>query len=243
MSLPRESNPQVNAIFFDMNGTLRTRIPDQAWQDQSFKLLLKLLEQPDASPTLPEELTRRYKAYTRWANENGISLSEAEIWSEWVAPDLPAELTGPCAPELLLALRNYKGRTVLLPEAAAIIAELHRRGYRLGVISNTTSSIDLPRFIKENDLENYFEAVILSATFGYRKPSPEIFLEAANRLGLPPAECVYIGNNYVNDILGPRNAGYAMAMLVGSGTWQKDDLDVMLSSLNNLLDLFPQRRA
>lgn len=237
----------IDAILFDMNGTLRMRVPDRAFQDQSVKLFMELLELPNAPASLPDELTRRYKSYTQWANENGVSLSEAEIWTQWITPEMPPERIEPRAAELLLALRNCKGRTTLKPEAAQVVTELHQRGYRLGIVSNTTFSLDLPRFIHESNLNDFFEAVILSSTFGYRKPTPEIFWEAARGLNVKPEQCAYLGNNYANDVVGSRNAGFGMTLLIGlnsiNGYWQysNEKPDALLHSLNDLLDLFPPR--
>jgi putative hydrolase of the HAD superfamily len=247
MVSPVKATCNIDTILFDMNGTLRMRVPDKAFQDQSVKLLLELLETPDAPASLPDELTRRYKSYTQWANENGVSLSEAEIWTQWITPEMPPERIEPRAAELLLALRNCKGRTTLKPEAAHVVTELHEGGYRLGVISNTTSSLDLPRFIHENNLDDFFETVILSSTFGYRKPAPEIFWEAARVLNVKSEQCAYLGNNYANDVVGSRNAGFGMALLIElnsineHGQYSNEKPDAILNSLNDLLDLFPPR--
>jgi HAD superfamily hydrolase (TIGR01549 family) len=238
----------IEAILFDMNGTLRQRLPDEAWQRQSAGRLLSLLEMSEAPAGFIDELHRRYKAYAAWADETGQVLSEAEAWSRWIAPDLPPGLTGPRAAGLMLALRNCRGRTVLKPGALKVIAELHRRGYRLGVISNTTSTADLPGFIEENGLGRFFEVVVLSAVCGARKPAPKIFWEAAAGLGLPPGQCAYLGNKSANDVAGPRRAGFGLAVLVrpagaapGAGENPAGEPDLIIHELSELLDLFPPR--
>ncbi len=39
---------------------------------------------------------------------------------------------------------------------------------------------------------DFFDAIVLSGEVGRRKPDPEIFLLAAERVGAPPASCVFV---------------------------------------------------
>ncbi len=238
----------IEAIFFDMNGTLRMRLPDDVWQRQSVNRLLAMLGKPGAPVHYLDELIRRYKAYTRWADENETSLPEPEIWTRWITPDLPRERIEPQAVELMLVFRNCKGRSILKPGAADILIELRRRGYRIGVISNTTSTADLPRFIENCGLENLFEVVILSSVFGIRKPSPGLFEQATRLMHLDPARCAYLGNKIANDIVGAHRAGFGMAMLVtpkdAPSAAEGDPIkkpDKIIHELAELLEVFSPR--
>lgn len=51
------------------------------------------------------------------------------------------------------------------------------------------------------------------------KPAPHLFLEAAARLGLPPARLVMIGDQLETDVAGARAAGMAAALLAGVSRW------------------------
>ena len=238
----------IEAIFFDMNGTLRIRVPDDMFQMQSVERLLEILGKPDVPAAYLDELFRRYKAYTRWADENETSLSEAEIWNQWITPELPRERIEPQAVELMLALRNCKGRSKLKPGAVDVLGELSQRGYRLGVISNTTSTADLPRFIEECGLVKFFEAVVLSSMLGTRKPGTGIFREAIRLVRLDPAQCAYLGNKISKDVVGAHRAGFGMAMVISPTDLPqvplKDQVeipDVVIHELEDLLGIFPPR--
>jgi putative hydrolase of the HAD superfamily len=50
-------------------------------------------------------------------------------------------------------------------------------------------------------LYDRFQFVIFSSDFGYKKPDPRIFLEAAKRLSLDPESILCIGDNFDNDII------------------------------------------
>jgi putative hydrolase of the HAD superfamily len=131
------------------------------------------------------------------------------------------------------------------PDARQVIAELNARGYRLGVISNTTSSVDVPRSLEEYGLRKYFEVVILSSTAGRRKPAPEIFWETTRALKVEPARCAYLGDRISRDVVGAKRAGFALALLIearGSMTEPRDGIvqpDATIYSLSELLEIFP----
>jgi HAD superfamily hydrolase (TIGR01549 family) len=238
------SPQQIEAILFDVNGTLRKRVPDPEWQQENQERLSNLLAIPEVTPLFLDELTRRYKTYTRWADEHQASLPEAEIWAGWLTPDLSPAQIAPMAAELMLAFRSCRGRHILKPDAMPVIRELNRRGYRLGVISNTTSTLDIPRFIDENELAGYFDVVILSSQFRVRKPAPEIFWQAARVLGIDPSRCAYLGNKPANDVIGPRRAGFGMAVMVNNGDnipafEPGEEPDRIVHELVEILDIFP----
>jgi putative hydrolase of the HAD superfamily len=59
-------------------------------------------------------------------------------------------------------------------------------GLNTGLISNTWG-VNPPE-----DVSGLFDVVVLSGREGLRKPQPEIYLLAADRLGVPPAACVFV---------------------------------------------------
>ena len=244
--MPKPVIPNVEAILFDMNGTLRIREPHEPTQRAAFSRLLELLEKENASDVDWEELTRRQKAYTNWAQENLLQLSEGEIWSRWILPDYPREQIEPVAAELTLAWSERKGRTIPIPGAEEALIELKRRGYRLGIISNTMSSLDIPRSLDTFGWEEYFEVVVLSSSLKCRKPAPEPFWEAARMLKVEPARCAYLGNRISRDLVGCKRAGFAFGIIIepfGKPRVDEQDQpiapDAVINSLSELLEIFP----
>jgi putative hydrolase of the HAD superfamily len=235
----------IEAILFDMNGTLRMREPHQVTQQAASARLHQLLGKQESTQAYWDELTRRQKAYTRWAQDNRTQLSEAEIWTKWILPDLPREQIEPVATDLMLAWKERNGRVVPNPGAGETIHALKQRGYRLGVISNSTSTLDIPRSLETFGWKEYFEVVVLSSELKIRKPAPEPFLEAARRMSLPPARCAYLGNRISKDIAGCQRAGFALGIVLepADGT-HSDELDqtikpdIAIKSLTELLDIF-----
>jgi putative hydrolase of the HAD superfamily len=120
------------------------------------------------------------------------------------------------------------------PDAPAALATLAGRGYRMGVISNADGRVR--GLLEQAGLSSYFELVLDSAEVGLEKPDRRIFLAAAERLGLPPASCAYVGDIYEIDFVGARSAGLE-AVLIGPGAAPEDIARV--SSLEELLNVFP----
>lgn len=238
----------IEAIFFDMNGTLRTRVPHAPTQRAAVARMLQLLGKEHVPDEYWEKLTEHLQAYRQWAHANLLQLSEEEIWTDWMLPDEPRERVAPVAAELMLAWGERKGRTIPRPCALETLAALRHRGYRLGVISNTMSSIDIPRSMEEFGWQGYFEAVILASGVKARKPAPGPFLEAARSLNVEPAHCAYLGNRYWKDVVGCKRAGFARGIIIEYPDQppleeykQSVFVDTVIHSLSELLDIFPPK--
>ena len=60
------------------------------------------------------------------------------------------------------------------------------------VVGSSTERANIELAIQQHKLEDFFEGVIASEDVSIGKPNPEVFLKAANFLGLPPSECLVI---------------------------------------------------
>lgn len=240
----------IDAILFDMNGTLRRREPHEPTQTNATRRILELLGKNDIPDSYWDELTSRRKKYNQWAQGYLIQLAEDEIWTRWILPEYPPEQIGPVAAELTLAWSERKGHTVPIPGAEQMLLELRRRGYRLGVISNTMSSLDIPRDLEAFGWDQLFEVVILSSALKYRKPAPEPFLEAIHVLNVDAARCAYLGNRISKDIVGCKRAGFGLGIILepadGPRADEQDQTvspEVIIHSLNELLEIFLMRES
>jgi putative hydrolase of the HAD superfamily len=88
-----------------------------------------------------------------------------------------------------------------------------RKRYRLGIVSDAQRIFCKPE-LRTLRLENFFDAIVISSDYGFRKPDPRIFHMALAILDVPASEAVYIGNNYKTDLLGAKAAGLALAGLI-----------------------------
>ena len=91
------------------------------------------------------------------------------------------------------------------PETFALLAELKKRGIKIGLISNCFS--DERDMIRASSLLPYFDAVELSYEQGLRKPVLKLYTSIAEELGVKPEECLYIGDGGSKELQGAEKAG------------------------------------
>lgn len=77
----------------------------------------------------------------------------------------------------------------ILPGALEILHELRRRGVLVAIGSSSRNS---PAILERIGLAGFFDATSDGNDIRNSKPDPEVFLIAAKRLGLDPAECLVV---------------------------------------------------
>lgn len=87
------------------------------------------------------------------------------------------------------------------PAMAALVRRANERGIRTALLSNSWGNT-YPR----DTWDGMFDDIVISGEVGLRKPEPEIFRLAAGRIGLEPAECVFVDDLQLN-IDGARAVG------------------------------------
>lgn len=117
------------------------------------------------------------------------------------------------------------------PDTRPLMAELRRRGLRLGLVSNAT---DLARRVMDHlDMTRLFDAVVISSEVGVRKPDKRIFHIASERLGVPPSRALHIGDKLAVDIKGARRAGMNAILIDRMGIYPDCDC-IRVSSLDSI---------
>ena len=245
-----ENQQDIEAIFLDVGNTLRIVIEDKDFIAQSKQQLVELTGAKETPDAFHEKLTERYKVLRKRAKEQLIEASEKEMWTKWMLPDFPAEMIAPLSGKLTRLWRDCDGRRVPRENSTQVVIELSKRGYLLGIIANTITETEIPDYIVAEGLTGYFKTVILSSKIGIRKPNPEIYWEAARRIGVEPAKCVYVGDNPLRDVEGTRAAGYGMFILFFEPATQAKEPptgeitpDHVIHDMKELLDIFPPRRS
>jgi putative hydrolase of the HAD superfamily len=108
-------------------------------------------------------------------------------------------------------------RLLVLPGAPDALGLLQARGYRIGLISNTSYGEKLRAILANFNLVSFFDVLLFSDEFGIRKPRPEIFRAAIDRLSVSAREAVHIGDRVDLDVVGAKNAGFFSIYLNGNG--------------------------
>ncbi len=85
--------------------------------------------------------------------------------------------------------------------------------YKLGVVSNFKVPGGVEELLTTNGIGHFFDFVISSINAGCRKPSPEIYWMALDRIGASPSEVCFIGDDLRNDYLTPKALGMKAVLL------------------------------
>jgi sugar phosphate isomerase/epimerase/FMN phosphatase YigB (HAD superfamily) len=237
------TQPPIEAIIFDVGGTLRITQKRAASEKPAYiQKICDLIGSDLPAGQLLTQLEQRAKAYKGWSIRMKSGLNEVDFWTRWMLPDWPPEQIRPLAIQLNQIWREAQGVRKVLPEVRPLILELFRRGYHLGIASNTTTSTEVPQMLKDLGLAGYFESTVLSCTVKSRKPEPTLLLTAAGQMGIIPDRCAYVGNRADLDVPSARRASFQQVILIHDPILPPDDLsgaDATISNLNELLELFP----
>lgn len=102
--------------------------------------------------------------------------------------------------------RAARQQVTLYSDALPALTRLSKR-FRLGVISNGFADVSTI------GIGQYFETVISAHEVGISKPDPRIYATCVARMGLAPAQMLYVGDDPHNDIVGPASAGLRAAWI------------------------------
>jgi len=102
-------------------------------------------------------------------------------------------------------------RFALYDDVIPTIRMLKERRLITGLITNIRRGIH--EICQELGLEPYLDFIISPAEAGADKPNPAIFQLALERAGVEADDAIYIGDQYLQDMVGARNAGIAPILI------------------------------
>ena len=117
-------------------------------------------------------------------------------------------------------------------EVRETLKELRKRGYKLAIGS---SSQNAKMILHQVGLMDAFDEISDGNNIVRSKPDPEVFLKAANFLGLDPKECAVVEDAYAG--IDAAKAGKMTAIAIGDATTYNKS-DIRLQKFAQLLDYF-----
>ncbi len=87
------------------------------------------------------------------------------------------------------------------------------RHHRVGLISNFDDSETGHLIMHDTGIRELFDAIIISADTGYRKPNPLIFKKILDAMRLEPADILFVGDTPLDDVLGSKGVGMHSAWI------------------------------
>jgi len=178
---------QYRAVIFDLFGTIvgGFAASSAGYQEQF----------ADALGLPRDELSRHWRRLTERRTLGEYQTVEESI--EHVCGLLGAKVSAEQMMEAV-EIRLRLTRHALTPktDAVATFAQLKADGCKIGVLSNC--SIEIPIVWPETEFAEWFQATVFSSREGIKKPAPQIYHLACERLGVEPDECLYVadGENF-----------------------------------------------
>lgn len=125
-------------------------------------------------------------------------------------------------------LAAYRDAWCVFPDVAPLLRSLRERGYRIGLLTNGSEAQQLDKLARTG-LDEAFDAVCVSERIGVQKPDPRAFTILAERLGVDPAACLFVGDDPERDVAGARRAGMR-AVLVDRADPEAVDLSTVVET-------------
>lgn len=178
---------EIRGAIFDLDGTLFDSM--QIWMEVDKAFFQKRnIPMPDSYQGVIKSLNFPEAAhYTK--TQFSLAESEEEIMREW------SDMTA----------RAYEHDVALKPFAKEYLTLLREQGVKIGVATSSKQALYTPVFAR-NGISGYFDAVV---TTEETKPKsfPDVYLEAARRLGVVPQACA-VFEDIVTGIESAKSAGF-----------------------------------
>jgi HAD superfamily hydrolase (TIGR01509 family) len=179
----------VKAVIFDLDGLLVDS--EAVWDD----VRMRFVEEKGGT-------------WREGAQRDMMGMSSVE-WSHYVRDRLgvdmdPEEISRDVADRVA---DTYREKLPLLPGAVEAVKSLAAE-WPLGLASSSNRHV-IDLVLELAKIADDFQATVSSEEVGAGKPAPDVYLEAASRLGVDPRECVAIEDS-TNGIRSAHAAGMAL---------------------------------
>ena len=158
-------------------------------------------------------------------------------WSSYLhekagIPDSPEAINEEVVRRMLAAYREH---VPLIPGAVEAVRRLAGQ-FPLAVASSSNRPL-IDAVLEVSDLEDCFKATVSSEEVARGKPSPDVYLEAARRLGVAPERCAAVEDSH-NGIRSAKSAGMHV-IAIPNPSYPPDaealaQADVVIRSLDDL---------
>jgi HAD superfamily hydrolase (TIGR01509 family) len=207
----------IDAVVFDMDGVLLAS--EEVWDAVREKYVRERGGRYD------EQIQRAMMGMSshEWSrflhDEAGVPESAEEIDAEVVQRMLDA----------------YREHLPLIPGAVAAVRRL-AESFPLGLASSSNREL-IDNALELAGLSQSFSATVSSEEVAHGKPAPDVYLEAARRLGVEPTRCTAVEDSH-GGIRSAKNAGMRV-VAIPNPTYPPDDealalADVVIRSLDEL---------
>ena len=219
----------VKGILFDLYGTLIDIETDESLEE-IYRAIAHYLTYHGIYLHRWEVRDRYYEIMKQQKEERGEEYPEIDVKAIWnrflrwegIKAPPPRKKLATILVHLYRAISRK--RLQLYPDVKRVLDEL-RPTYRMAIVSDAQPCWALPE-MKAVGLNGYFEPIIISANYGFRKPDTRLFGKALDTMKLISAEVICVGNDMYRDIYGASQLGIK-TIFVDSNQGAKSHEDVI----------------
>lgn len=126
----------------------------------------------------------------------------------------------------------------IMPGLVELLEKLQAKKYPMAVASSSTPEI-IDLILRRTNLKKYFQVIVSAQETGKSKPEPDVFLLAAEKLGIKPANCLVVEDS-PNGIKAAKVAGMTCIAYEGSGAdpQKQNEADAVIQSYTQLGMMF-----
>ena len=217
---------KVNAVVFDLDGTLIHTAPDLAHAVNRMRedLGMSKLPEGDVMNWIGNGVTRLVK---RAITETWDGEPDADLFERGHGLFHQHYLDGVCE------------HSEPYPDVCEALIELKAMGFRLACVTNKSQAFTEP-LLKELKLDGFFESIISGDSLPKKKPDPLPLQHICDLFGIAPRHAVLVGDS-VNDVKAAKAAGMPV-ICVSYGYNQgldltKYDPNAIIASFKELTDI------
>jgi len=200
----------IKGILFDLYGTLIDIETDESLEE-IYRSIAHFLTYHGIYLHRWEVRDRYYEIMKQQKEKRGEEYPEIDVEAIWNSFLRQEGIGAPLARRQLATIlaQIYRGISrkllQLYPDVKRVLNEL-RPTYRMALVSDAQPCYALPE-MKAVGLEGYFDPIIISADYGFRKPDARLIKKALDTMKLVPAEVICVGNDMYRDIYGGSQLG------------------------------------
>ena len=183
---------QINTIIFDMDGVLADS--ETLWNDIDAAML------KEHGVTYAGE-------YKQHVLGKSFALSLQFYKEQFNLSPTVEELV---VRRTAIAADYYGNHIEMFPDAPHVLQTLRDNNLRIGMATSSVSEL-AHAFLARHKLRDFFDTIVGGEEVQHGKPSPDIYLRAAQKLGAQPSQCLV-----VEDSLAGVQAGKSAEMLVAA---------------------------
>jgi putative hydrolase of the HAD superfamily len=205
----------IRALIFDVNGTLLDIETDEGLEE-IYRAIAHFLTYQGIFLHRGEVRDLYFQLMQQQRARSAETFAEwdaVELWREFLhnkASDYTRSLPTEKREQLPLFLAElHRGiarkRLRLYPQVQETLDQL-RSHYSMAVVSDAQSAYAVPE-LRAVGLLKYFDSIIVSGDYGYRKPDARLFQKALDALQVRPEQALFLGNDLYRDIFGAQQLG------------------------------------